>query len=273
MGGWWEGVSMLVWCMHSALTKALNSWCFVIDTSCSDPARRHGGTLQRRVGRTLHVWLLQARTCVICLQERSRCFTGVLKVERNIWNHFRITQETCLRISQSAFQQWLMKLYSLSRAWEYGWCVRARPAVLDLQSLSVLAVRSEEMSVVVFAGTGVRVCCRACTRAGAWEGMKVRFWTETFDVKEQRLQSVCQLPALYHHPNTWPLQKKEKKKCAFGVVCACWCARVHMALRACICVSGLITQRLGFVTLGYCEHSCAHPVMCHGLMEKERQSA
>lgn len=62
-----------------------------------------------------------------------------------------------------------------------------------------------------------------------------------------------------------------KKKCAFGVVCACWCVRVHMALRACICVSGLITQRLGFVTLGYCEHSCAHPVMCHGLMEKERQ--
>lgn len=46
------------------------------------------------------------------------------------------------------------------------WCVRARPPVLDLQSLSVLAVRSEEMSVVVFAGTGVRVCCRACTRAG-----------------------------------------------------------------------------------------------------------
>lgn len=147
------------------------------------------------------------------------------------------------------------------------WCVCARPAVLDLQSLSVLAVRSEEMSVVVFAGTGVRVCCRVCTRAGEWEGMKVRFWTETFDVKEQRLQSVCQLPALYHHPNTWPLQKKKKKKCA------CWCARVRMALRACICVSGLITQRLGFVTLGYCEHSCAHPVMCYMGWQRKRGRA
>lgn len=235
----------------------------MINTSCSDPACRHGRTLQRRVGRTPHVWLLQARTCVICLQERSRCFTGVLKVERNIWNHFRITQGNVFAHLTERVSTMADEIVFTFQCLGIRWCVRARPAVLDLQSLSVLAVRSEEMSVVVFAGTGVRVCCRACARAGEWEGMKVRFWTETFDVKEQRLQSVCQLPALYHHPNTWPLQKKGGKKCAFGVVCACWCVRVRMALRACICVSGLITQRLGFVTLGCGGHSCAHPVMCY----------
>lgn len=37
-------------------------------------------------------------------------------------------------------------------------------------------------------------------------GMKVRFCSETFDVEEQRLLSVCQLPTLYHRPNTWPPQ-------------------------------------------------------------------
>lgn len=84
------------------------------------------------------------------------------------------------------------------------------------------------MRVVVFVCACVTVC--ACDRGERERvGMKVRFCSETFDVEEQRLLSVCQLPTLYHHPNTWPPQ------------CVCMCV--------CVCVSGLIRQGLGYVTL------------------------
>lgn len=64
-----------------------------------------------------------------------------------------------------------------------------------------------------------------CKREREWEGMKVRFCSETFDVIEQCLLSVCQLPALYHHPNTWPPQSV--------YVCLFFCARTP----ECVCVS------------------------------------
>lgn len=83
----------------------------------------------------------------------------------------------------------------------------------------MLAVTSEKMCVVVC----VCVCVKGSKKER--EGMKVRFCSETFDVEEQCLLSVCQLPALYHHLNTWPSQS------------------VH------VCLGDLITQALGYVTL------------------------
>lgn len=55
-----------------------------------------------------------------------------------------------------------------------------------------------------------------CEKEREREGMKVRFCSETFDVEEQCLLSVCQLPTLYHHPNTWPPQV-----CMCVYVCLC----------------------------------------------------
>lgn len=119
---------MLVRCMHSALTKALNAITSPRDAFLSihhavtppvDTAERSSGVMDALFMRG---FCKRVRALSVCRKDRE-----ALKVERNIWNHFRITQETCLRISQSAFQQWLMKLYSLFSAWEYaGVYVRAR---------------------------------------------------------------------------------------------------------------------------------------------------
>lgn len=83
------------------------------------------------------------------------------------------------------------------------------------------------MCVVVFAlcvcvcvHVGVCLSVYECVRHKERErvGMKVRFCSETFDVEEQRLLSVCQLPTLYHHPNTWPLQSVCVSVCLYMCV-------------------------------------------------------
>lgn len=143
-------------------------------------------------------------------------------------------------------------------------CVRARPAVSDLQSLWVLAVRSEEMSVVVFAGTCVRAK-RACFCACAWQWEREKAWKWDSELKRlMSKNSVCSLSANCQPSITIPTHGLCKKRLeSWACVCVCRHPSVRMSLGACLCVSSLITQRLGFVTLDYLAYSCMRSVMCY----------
>lgn len=124
-----------------------------------------------------------------------------------------------------------MKFNSLFSAREYAGVQRLFGCVSPSKSLSVGSdIRENVCCCVCGCVLAIECVCaraRVCARGSKKEreGMKVRFCSETFDVEEQCLLSVCQLPALYHHLNTWPSQ----------------------SVRACL--GDLITQALGYVTL------------------------
>ena len=115
------------------------------------------------------------------------------------------------------------------------WCVRARPAVSDLQSLWVLAVRSEEMSVVVFAGTCVHAK-RACFCACAWQRECEKAWKWDSELKRlMSKNSVCSLSANCQPSITNPTHGLCKKRLE-SWVCVCVCVWVSMCVRVFGCM-------------------------------------
>lgn len=229
---------MLCCCTHSALYRTLNTITSPRDALFSmhhavtppiDTSECCSGVLQA---------FFMAIASVTCLQERRRCFPDVLNGEINIWNYFQLTQETWLRISQSAFQQWLMKLYSLFSAWEYaGVCVLARLC----WTFKVFEFWQRDQRKCALLCSRVHAC--ACVGACARERESEKAWKWDSELKRlMSKNSVCSLSANCQPSITIPthgLCKKKKKKSR---------ARALMPACARLCVSGLITHRLG-----YCE--------------------
>lgn len=146
-------------------------------------------------------------------------------------NFFAARHITCTYISWSGFKSdWrnIIQDFRMFGCASGCACVLMR-AHQSSQLFEFWQQDQKKTRVGVFVSLRGIVCVCVCATQGEWVGMKVRFCSETFDVEEQRLLSVCQLPTLYHRPNTWPPQS----------VCV-WVS---------VCVSCLIRQGLGYVTL------------------------